>query len=60
MLTMAVGHSDDVDPADAIAGVIEQCRAQLNERQARFRLEPRGKGEVQTSFLLGRAASPTP
>jgi hypothetical protein len=29
MLTMAVGNSDDVDPADAIAGAIEQCRAAL-------------------------------
>lgn len=29
MLTMAVGHSDDVDPATAIAVVIEQCRAAL-------------------------------
>ena len=27
MLTMAVGHSDDVDSADAVAAVIEQCRA---------------------------------
>jgi hypothetical protein len=26
---MAVGHSDDVDPGDAIAGVIEQCRISL-------------------------------
>ena len=32
MLTMAVGHSDDVDPADAIAGTIDQCRAQLGDR----------------------------
>ncbi len=29
MLTMAVGQSDDVDPGDAIATVIEQCRAAL-------------------------------
>ena len=29
MLTMAVGHSDDVDSTDAIAAVIEQCRASL-------------------------------
>jgi hypothetical protein len=29
MLTMAVGQSDEVDPADAIAGAIEQCRAAL-------------------------------
>jgi hypothetical protein len=29
MLTMAVGTSDDVDPADAIAGAIRQCRAAL-------------------------------
>ncbi len=29
MLTMAVGNSDDVDPADAIASAIEQCRASL-------------------------------
>ena len=28
---MAVGHSDDVDPADAIATAIEQCRAALGE-----------------------------
>jgi hypothetical protein len=30
MLKMAVGHSDDVDAADAIASVIEQCRAALD------------------------------
>jgi hypothetical protein len=29
MLTMAVGHSDDVDAADAIAIAIDQCREQL-------------------------------
>lgn len=29
MFTMAVGHSDDVDSNDAIAMVIEQCRASL-------------------------------
>lgn len=29
MLTMAVGSSDDVDPGDAIATAIEQCRAAL-------------------------------
>jgi hypothetical protein len=29
MLTMAVGHSDDVDAGDAIAIVIDQCRTQL-------------------------------
>jgi hypothetical protein len=29
MLTMAVGHSDDVDPSDAISTAIEQCRASL-------------------------------
>src|ERR1700690_1767060 len=29
MLTMAVGSSDDVDLADAIATAIEQCRAAL-------------------------------
>jgi hypothetical protein len=29
VLTVAVGHSDDVDPGDAIATVIEQCRAAL-------------------------------
>jgi hypothetical protein len=29
MLTMAVGHSDDVDPADAIATAIEECRGTL-------------------------------
>lgn len=30
MLRMAVGHSDDVDAADAIAIAIDQCRAQLD------------------------------
>jgi hypothetical protein len=30
MFTMAVGHSDDVDRADAIASVIEQCRTALD------------------------------
>lgn len=29
MFTMAVGHSDDVEPLDAIATVIEQCRTAL-------------------------------
>ncbi len=29
MLTMAVGHSDDIDAAEAIAIAIGQCRAQL-------------------------------
>jgi hypothetical protein len=29
VLTMAVGHSDDVDPMDAIASAIEQCRSSL-------------------------------
>ncbi len=29
MFTMAVGHSDDVDPADAIATAIEECRGTL-------------------------------
>jgi hypothetical protein len=29
MLTMAVGTSDDVDPGDAIASAIEQCRVAL-------------------------------
>jgi hypothetical protein len=29
MLKMAVGHSDDVDPNDAIAAAIEQCRLSL-------------------------------
>ena len=29
MLKMAVGHSDDVDPLDAIGAAIEQCRAGL-------------------------------
>jgi len=27
---MAVGHSDDVDPSDAIAAAIDQCRGQLD------------------------------
>jgi hypothetical protein len=30
LLKMAVGHSDDVDSADAIAAVLEQCRAGLD------------------------------
>ena len=32
MLTMAVVHSDDVDPMDAIATVIDQCRGALGNR----------------------------
>jgi hypothetical protein len=32
MLTMAVGHSDDIEPLDAIAAVIEQCRVSLGGR----------------------------
>ena len=30
---MAVGQSDDVDPAAAIAEAVEQCRAQLDGRE---------------------------
>jgi hypothetical protein len=30
VLKMAVGHSDDVDPDDAIAAVIAQCRTELD------------------------------
>jgi hypothetical protein len=33
MLTMAVGHSDDIDQIDAIATAIEQCRATLGGRR---------------------------
>ncbi len=33
MLTMAVGHSDDIDPLDAVATVIDQCRATLGDRR---------------------------
>jgi hypothetical protein len=32
MLTMAVGHSDDVDSGDAIAAVIDDCRSALGGR----------------------------
>ena len=32
MLTMAVGHSDDVDPIAAISSAIEQCRSTLAGR----------------------------
>lgn len=35
MLTMAVGHSDDVDPELAVAAAIEQCRATLGDREPR-------------------------
>jgi hypothetical protein len=33
MLTMAVGHSDDIEPMDAITTAIEQCRASLGGRR---------------------------
>lgn len=33
MFTMAVGQSDDVDPQAAVAHAIEQCRAQLGDKQ---------------------------
>src|SRR4249920_2698948 len=33
MLTMAVGQSDDVDPAVAVAEAIDQCRQQLDGRE---------------------------
>src|SRR5262245_47304983 len=33
MLTMAVGHSDDVDPDDAVAEVVAACRASLGDGQ---------------------------
>jgi hypothetical protein len=35
MLTMAVGHSDDVDPQAAIEIAIDQCRASLGDGQPR-------------------------
>ena len=35
MLTMAVGHSDDVDPRRAVAEAIEACRSGLNGAQAK-------------------------
>jgi hypothetical protein len=34
MLTMAVGHSDDVDGRLAIEAVIDQCRSSLGHRRA--------------------------
>jgi hypothetical protein len=34
MLTMAVGHSDDVDPRDAVGAAIEACRSALDGRPA--------------------------
>ena len=30
MLNVAIGHSDDVDSADAIDAVLEQCQDTLN------------------------------
>jgi hypothetical protein len=33
MLTMAVGHSDDVDPRAAIQAAIDQCRSTLGDLQ---------------------------
>jgi hypothetical protein len=33
VLTMAVGHSDDVDPEEAIRVAIDQCRTSLGERR---------------------------
>jgi hypothetical protein len=32
MFTMAVGHGDDVDPSEAIATAIDQCRATLGDQ----------------------------
>jgi hypothetical protein len=33
MLRMAVGHSDELDPAEAIGIAIDQCRASLDGAQ---------------------------
>ena len=38
MLTMAVGHSDEIEPLVAIGAAIEQCRASLGERRPRAAL----------------------
>ena len=34
MLNVAVGHSDDIDSADAIEEILEQCKEQLKDQKA--------------------------
>jgi hypothetical protein len=67
MLTMAVGHSDDVDAADAIAAVIAACRAQLGDAQPAAGLlissfetfDPTILGTVMAAFPTARIAGAT-
>ena len=67
MLTMAVGHSDDVDAADAIAEVIAACRVQLGEALPKAGLlvssfesfDPSILGAVTAAFPTARIAGVT-
>ena len=67
MLTMAVGHSDDVDAADAIAEVIAECRDQLGEALPKAGLlvssfesfDPSIIGAVTAAFPTARIAGAT-
>jgi hypothetical protein len=67
MLTMAVGHSDDVFAADAIADVISSCRAQLGTAVPKAGLlvcsfesfDPSIVGAVAAAFPAARIAGAT-
>lgn len=69
MLTMAVGHSDDVDPQTAIRIAIAECRTEVGDRQPRAGLlfstadafDPALIGAVRDAFpgidLVGSTSS---
>jgi len=57
MLTMAIGHSDDVDPDDAIAEVIAACRAQLGDVVPQAGLLAASFDSFQPSILAAVAAA---
>lgn len=67
MLTMAVGHSDDVDAGDAIAAVIAQCRERLGDARPQAGLlvssfesfDPAILGTVKAAFPTATIAGST-
>ncbi|HEY7131441.1 MAG TPA: FIST N-terminal domain-containing protein [Candidatus Limnocylindrales bacterium] len=67
MLTMAVGHSDDVDAADAIAAAIAECRAGLGDARPQAGLlvssfeafDPSILGTVKAAFPTATIAGAT-
>ena len=55
MFRMAVGQSDEVEPADAIAAAIEACRAELGDLAAAGRDPVLGVRQLRS---VGRDRAP--